>query len=211
VAATAEQSGLGPLVEALTSGAIATGEILHGFELGYARAWIAEVVERDDVLRSFIADQHEDLIDRFAEVDARVAKLARDVVAGRLSGNIPLRNGFGRDPEFGVLAREIEKKMRHLPLRQLFGRMPTALTKLAPCLMMSPLSVTQYLPADAPPLDVVIFDEASQIPVWDAVGAIPRGRQVVVGDPKQLPPTAFFDRSSDGYDDASDLEDLEAS
>jgi hypothetical protein len=57
----------------------------------------------------------------------------------------------------------------------------------------------------------VIFDEASQIPVWDAIGAIARGRQViVVGDPKQLPPTAFFDRSSDGYDDATDLEDLES-
>lgn len=57
----------------------------------------------------------------------------------------------------------------------------------------------------------MIFDEASQIPVWDAIGAIARGRQViVVGDPKQLPPTAFFDRSSDGYDDATDLEDLES-
>jgi superfamily I DNA and/or RNA helicase len=78
-------------------------------------------------------------------------------------------------------------------------------------MMMSPLSIAQYLPADAKPFDVVIFDEASQIPVWDAIGAIARGRQViVVGDPKQLPPTAFFDRSDDGYDDASDLEDLES-
>ena len=57
----------------------------------------------------------------------------------------------------------------------------------------------------------MIFDEASQIPVWDAIGAIARGEQViVVGNPKQLPPTTFFDRSSDGYDDASDLEDLES-
>jgi superfamily I DNA and/or RNA helicase len=78
-------------------------------------------------------------------------------------------------------------------------------------LVMSPLSVAQYLPADAQPVDVVIFDEASQMPVWDAIGVIARGKQaVVVGDPKQLPPTAFFDRSSDGYDDASDLEDLES-
>jgi len=76
---------------------------------------------------------------------------------------------------------------------------------------MSPLSVAQYLPADTQPVDVVIFDEASQIPVWDAIGAIARGKQmIIVGDPKQLPPTTFFDRSSDGYDDASDLEDLES-
>lgn len=77
-----------------------------------------------------------------------------------------------------------------MPLRQLFGKIPNVLTQLAPCVMMSPLSIAQYLPADAKPFDVVIFDEASQIPVWDAIGAIARGTQVViVGDPEQLPPT----------------------
>ena len=64
--------------------------------------------------------------------------------------------------------------------------------RLKPCLLMSPMSVAQYLDANYPPFDVVVFDEASQIPVWDAVGAIARGRQaVIVGDPKQLPPTSF--------------------
>jgi very-short-patch-repair endonuclease len=210
-ASSAEQFGLAPLVEDLTAGAITTDQILYAFELGYARSWIERVVDSEEALRTFIADHHEDTIAQFVKIDARVAELARHVVAGRLSGNVPPRTRFGRDPEFGVLAREIEKRARHLPLRRLFGQMPTALTRLAPCLMMSPLSVAQYLPADAQPLDVVIFDEASQIPVWDAIGAIARGKQViVVGDPKQLPPTTFFDRSSDGYDDASDLEDLES-
>lgn len=208
---SAARLGLAPLVEALTSGTIATGQIFAAFELGYARWWIEQVVDSEDALRTFIANQQDDTIARFAELDARVSELARRVVAGRLSGNVPQRTAFGHDPEFGVLAREIEKRTRHLPLRQLFGQMPTALTRLAPCLMMSPLSVAQYLPADAPPVDVVIFDEASQIPVGDAIGAIARGRQViVVGDPKQLPPTAFFDRNSDSYDDASELEDLES-
>ncbi|MGD9617665.1 MAG: DUF4011 domain-containing protein [Alphaproteobacteria bacterium] len=211
VADSAARLGLAPLVGVLMAGAITTEQILYAFELGYARWWIEQVVDGEDALRTFIANHHEAAIARFAEIDARVAELARRVVAGRLSGNVPPRTAFGRDPEFGVLAREIERRTRHLPLRQLFGRMSTALTRLAPCLMMSPLSVAQYLPADAQPVDVVIFDEASQIPVWDAIGAIARGRQViVVGDPKQLPPTAFFDRSSDSYDDASDLEDLES-
>jgi hypothetical protein len=210
-AGSAEQLGLAPLVGALTAGSITSEQILYAFELGYARWWIEQVVDSEEALRTFIADHHEDAIAQFAEIDDRVAKLARQVLAGRLSGNVPPRTAFGRDPEFGVLAREIEKKARHLPLRRLFGQMPTALTRLAPCLMMSPLSVAQYLPADAQPIDVVIFDEASQIPVWDAIGAIARCKQViVVGDPKQLPPTAFFDRSSEGYDDASDLEDLES-
>jgi very-short-patch-repair endonuclease len=211
VCETANATGLASLTAALESGTIAPDQIVAAFELGYARWWVEQVVDREEVLRGFVADYHNDAIARFAEMDAEIAKLARRVVFARLSGNLPPRTAFGRDPEFGTLAREIEKKSRHIPLRQPFGQMPSALTKLAPCMMMSPLSIAQYLPADSKPFDVVIFDEASQIPVWDAIGAIARGQQViVVGDPKQLPPTAFFDRSNDGYDDASDLEDLES-
>ena len=207
----AEQAGLRPLIDVLSSGRVTSHQISDAFEIGYARWWIEQVVETEDALRTFIADHHDDAIERFAEIDEKVAKLARRVVTGRLSGNVPPRTAFGQDPEFGTLAREITKRARHMPLRQLFSQMPAALTKLAPCMMMSPLSIAQYLPADAKPFDVVIFDEASQIPVWDAIGAIARGQQtIVVGDPKQLPPTAFFDRADDGYDDASDLEDLES-
>jgi hypothetical protein len=60
------------------------------------------------------------------------------------------------------------KKKQHLPLRELMTSIPTALTKLTPCLLMSPLSIAQYLAADAKTFDLVVFDEASQIPVWDA-------------------------------------------
>lgn len=211
VCETANTAGLAPLAAALESGVITPDQIGAAFELGYARWWVEQVVDREEALRGFVADYHNDAIARFAEIDGELEKLARRVVLARLSGNLPPRTAFGRDPEFGTLAREIEKKSRHMPLRQLFGQMPSALTKLAPCMMMSPLSIAQYLPADSKPFDVVIFDEASQIPVWDAIGAIARGLQViVVGDPKQLPPTAFFDRSDDGYDDSSDLEDLES-
>ena len=72
--------------------------------------------------------------------------------------------------------------------------------------------------ADQPALgregfDVVLFDEASQIPPWDAVGAIARGDQViVVGDSRQLPPTGFFsvgDSEVDELDDES-LQEMES-
>ncbi|WP_333981941.1 AAA domain-containing protein, partial [Pseudomonas aeruginosa] len=105
----------------------------------------------------------------------------------------------------------ITKKTRHLPLRELMSKIPDALTKLTPCLLMSPLSIAQYLAANSSVFDVVIFDEASQIPVWDAIGAIARGKQVVmVGDPKQLPPTSFFDRAESTQDDVDVEADLES-
>lgn len=91
------------------------------------------------------------------------------------------------------------------------AQIPTILTKLIPYLPMDSLFIAQYLAADATAFDIVVFDEASQIPVWDAIGAIARGRQVVmVGDPKQLPPTSFFDRAESDLDDEDVEGDLES-
>lgn len=209
--AAASAEGLEPLMAAVMLGRISADEISHAFELAYARWWVDRLVDSERPLREFIGSFHEDSISRFVELDDEVSNLSRKVVTARLSRQIPPRNAFGSDPEWGTLSRELAKKARHMPLRQLFGQMPRALTTLAPCMMMSPLSIAQFLPAEASPFDVIIFDEASQIPVWDAVGAIARGKQViVVGDPKQLPPTTFFDRSDSGSDDAAEIEDLES-
>ena len=75
--------------------------------------------------------------------------------------------------------------------------MGEAFTRLAPCMLMSPLSIAQYLPPDQALFDLVIFDEASQIARGTPIGSIARGKQVVVaGDPRQMPPTNFFDRAA---------------
>ncbi|MGN2393759.1 hypothetical protein, partial [Pelomicrobium sp. G1] len=76
--------------------------------------------------------------------------------------------------------KELAKQRAHLPVRKLVQRPPNLLRRLQPCLLMSPLFVAQYLDASQSACDIVIFDEASQILGWDAVGAIARGRQVVV-------------------------------
>jgi very-short-patch-repair endonuclease len=76
------------------------------------------------------------------------------------------------------------------------------LPRLAPCLLMSPLSVAQYLDPALPRFDVVVFDEASQLPTADAIGALARGdTAVVVGDSRQLPPTRFFEVGPGDDDD----------
>ena len=96
--------------------------------------------------------------------------------------------------------KEGHKKTKHLPLRQLFDALPALLLQLKPCMLMSPLSVSQFLPADTDKMqfDIIVFDEASQIRPEDALGPIYRGKQVVVtGDDKQLPPTTFFSQSVD--------------
>lgn len=91
------------------------------------------------------------------------------------------------------------------------SRAPNALMSLKPCFMMGPLSVAQYLEPGRMKFDLVIMDEASQLKPEDAIGALARGGQVViVGDPKQLPPTNFFQRVSLDPDDDSDADERTA-
>ncbi|MBA1146676.1 DUF3320 domain-containing protein [Ectothiorhodospiraceae bacterium WFHF3C12] len=204
--------GLSPLVEAVENGSIETGRVREAFEVNYCRWWIDAVVDGDEVLRGFVPAEHERRIAEFARLDDEFTKLTRSYIRAKLCGFLPAKDEVKRSSEWGVLKRELEKKRRHKPLRQLVEEMPTALTKLTPCLLMSPLSIAQYLSPEQAQFDVVIFDEASQIPVWDAVGAIARGRQaVIVGDPKQLPPTSFFERTEDeDYEDEDVERDLES-
>ena len=106
--------------------------------------------------------------------------------------------------EEGILEHENSKKKRHIPLRTLFARIPNLILNLKPCIMMSPLTVSEFIDLKNMQFDLVIFDEASQICPEDAIGAMIRGKQIIVaGDNKQLPPTKFFDNMYDeeDYDD----------
>ena len=75
---------------------------------------------------------------------------------------------------------------------------------------MSPISVAQFIDMNSEKFDLVIFDEASQMPTSEAVGAIARGKTlVVVGDSKQMPPTSFFTTNQVDEDEA-DIDDMES-
>jgi very-short-patch-repair endonuclease len=203
--------GLAPLVDGIESGGVAQSTVRRVFETNYSRWWLNAAVDEEPVILGFVSAEHEKRIADFRALDDRFTELSRACIRARLCAELPTQDNAKRDSEWGILRREINKKRRHIPLRELMANIPKALTKLTPCLLMSPLSIAQYLAADATRFDVVVFDEASQIPVWDAIGAIARGKQVVmVGDPKQLPPTSFFDRAESDADDEDVEGDLES-
>jgi very-short-patch-repair endonuclease len=203
--------GLGPLVAAIEQGTLAGGTFRAAFEADYCRWWVNTEVDADETIRTFVSAEHEKCIEDFRALDGRFSQLTKAWVRARLCADIPDPDTFPKNSDWGLLRYELSKKRKHMPLRDLVTQIPGALTHLAPCLLMSPLSIAQYLPAEASTFDLVVFDEASQIPVWDAIGAIARGRQaVIVGDPKQLPPTNFFNRA-ESESDAEDVEeDLES-
>ena len=201
-------AGLAPLVSALENGMIVPGGAKAVFTTDYARWWLDSVVDGDDVLRGFVSAEHESRIESFKALDDRFTELTKAYVRAGLCAGLPDQDRIERNSGWGVLRKEMQSKRPRMPLRQLLKGIPDALPRLTPCLLMSPLSIAQYLSPETAPFDVVVFDEASQIPVWDAIGAIARGRQVVmVGDPKQLPPTSFFERSEEGGDDLAEVEE----
>ncbi len=203
--------GVPSLVMAMECGNVGPKDAVRAFETNYSRWWLNAVVDNEPVIRGFVSAEHEKRIGDFRALDKRFTELTRAWVRASMCVDLPRADTVTRNSEWGILRHEMMKKKQHMPLRELMNNIPTALTKLTPCLLMSPLSIAQYLSADAKPFDLVVFDEASQIPVWDAIGAIARGKQVVmVGDPKQLPPTSFFDRAESTLDDEDVESDLES-
>ncbi len=205
---SAVDAGLAQTVAGFEAGVLEREELQPTFEAGFAREWFNSVANSVEAIRTFNAELHESQIGRFRALDKATLAMTKAVVAGRLALDAPSASvRASSQSEIGILRRELEKKRRHLPTRKLIERLPNLLPRLKPCFLMSPLSVAQFLDPSMPKFDIVVFDEASQIPVWDAVGAIARGSEViVVGDSKQLPPTSFF-RTLDGGDDDAQLEE----
>ena len=165
------------------------------------------------IVKKLASKQHKQIRDHYRSLDEQVMELRRARIAHDLAQRFvpPGRSGakVGDFTNLELIKREIGKKKRHLPIRKLVGRAGLALQALKPCFMMGPMSVAQFLPPEELSFDLVIFDEASQVRPEDAIGAIARGRQVVVvGDGNQLPPTNFFQRLNiDEVDDDGAADD----
>lgn len=191
--------GLKPLVGAMEQGRITPEEAGSVFQRGYYQWWVESIIHAEPVLRNFFSTGFEDKIRQFRETDERYTKLTQAEIHARLSARVPIAGAkVSEESEMGVLSGQLRRQRSHMSIRALVRKIPNLLPRLKPCLLMSPMSIAQYMDAGHAPFDLVVFDEASQIPVWDAVGAIARGRQaIIVGDPKQLPPTSFFQREDD--------------
>lgn len=164
--------------------------------LDYAFAFLAS-------LNGFGRNIQDNRVNNFCNLDSKQLQIAQMRIREKLISEMPKGNHLLKaNDEMSVLKRELSKRSRVMPLRKLFRTIPNILLKLKPCFMMSPLSVSYFLESDIYNFDLVIFDEASQIFPEDAIGAIFRGKQVIIaGDSKQLPPTNFFSSASGDLND----------
>lgn len=159
-------------------------------------AWLTSLVEylqlSDRRLGAFDGQQHHQLVEEFQEADRQHIETTPQRVR-RICAEQAVAAQDAEPDDAKLITAKANKKRRHLATRQLFSAAPGVMMALKPCWAMSPLVVSQVLPADQPYFDVVVFDEASQIRPAEAMPAILRGKQLVVaGDERQLPPTSFF-------------------
>ena len=162
----------------------------------------------DRRLSTFDSEGHSRRRDEFAEADHQHLESTPQRVH-RLTAEAIIETMNVHPEETVLIRREAAKKGRHLSVRQLFARAPHVLSALRPCWTMSPVLAAEMVPANRQLFDVVIFDEASQIPPAEAIGSLARAPQAVIaGDSRQLPPTTFFGRDAGGDDE--DDEDVVA-
>lgn len=183
--------------------------IVDSYLKRFYRLWLDAILPNFPAVQDFRGRIQVQNIKEFCELDKEQFKIAQARVRERALSRIPDFNSInGARDEIAILKREINKQRRLMPLRKLFMSIPNLITSLRPCFMMSPLSVSVFLEAQSYNFDLVIFDEASQVHTEDAIGAIMRGKQVIiVGDTKQLPPTSFFSTSMNDEDFDIDSDD----
>ena len=200
----ARAAGMSDLVNRLDDGRVSPNVARPFFEMSYFESVFRDQVEKEPALAQFDGDLQDRTVRTFIDLDLQRIKLSALEVAKAHHRRIPAQSGGALGP-LGVLKSEIARKRGHMPIRQLMQKAGPAVQCLKPVLMMSPLSVAQFLQPGAMTFDLLVMDEASQIQPVDALGAIARCRQVVVvGDPQQLPPTAFFSKLTGGSDDAGE-------
>lgn len=190
---------------------IETANLLNIFYKSFYKSVIEYIISKEPNLQLFKGKIFNDTIEKYKRLVADFELLTRKELVAKLAANLPsFTREATQNSEVGILQRNIRNNARGISIRRLFDLIPTLLPRMCPCMLMSPISVAQYIDVDADKFDLIVFDEASQMPTYEAVGAIARGKNVViVGDPKQMPPTNFFSVNSTDEDNI-EMEDLES-
>ena len=206
-----EDSGLKFITTAMENGRISGKAILSSFRKNIYRNFIQTNIPADEDLASFSASVQEATAASYAQLIEEFNSLTRSHLKEVLISRLPAPETEGPLAiEMMAFNRSIKGNLRGFNLRDLFTEVPTLMKLVAPCMLMSPSTVSQYLPADPELFDIVIFDEASQMPTCEAVPSLARAKSaIIVGDPKQMPPTTFF-TSAGQEEDNPETEDLES-
>lgn len=193
------------LIEYISQDKVPSEYVIDLFHYNFADIALKDIFTNEPILDEFNYKLHEEKLNKFKELDKNIIesnKYRVREVLGKNRPNMNIKTATGSS--LGILKKEMSKKSKIKPIRKILSETIDVISSIKPCFMMSPLSIAQYLEPEVfeSYFDYIIFDEASQVKVEDAIGAMLRGNHyVVMGDTKQLPPTNFFEKELDIDDD----------
>jgi hypothetical protein len=196
---------------ALLNGSIPADDAVDAFDRAQLSA-VLTVVGEEQTLDVFDQAKQDRAVRRFIDLTEERQVILKDLIPARLYA----RRRFDAGSSVGSVANlrtELASKRRGArSVRHLIAKYPELISELTPCFLMGPDSVAKFIPPGSINFDLIVFDEASQILVEEAIGAMGRGQAVViVGDSRQMPPSAAFTaKAGEGESDESSFEDLEA-
>ncbi len=211
-------AGLDAFVLAMEGGKLPPNLLVDAFSYRFYASIAESLFRCTPGLQNFSGPVHANTRQEFSDLDRNLVSLRGKQISHQskcMARTEPGRNGtrVADKTEMNLIQHLLPQSRPRIALRDMLNRSGKSIRQLKPCFMMGPQAVAQYLMASPEIFDVVIMDEASQMRPEQAIGAIVRGKQlVVVGDPKQLPPTSFFSRmSADGdSQEASVAEEAES-
>jgi very-short-patch-repair endonuclease len=191
-----DELGLRSLLDWLASRDCPPGLAVSAFDYAWYSSVLEQIRVRDPRYAAYSGGALDELAEEFRVHDTELLTANRARVRQAVAER--LRDAQDQHPlQARVIRKQAALRRRHMPLRRLLDQASDVLFAVKPCWAMSPLMVSQVLPASRL-FDVVIFDEASQVTPADAVPSIMRAHQVIVaGDDRQLPPTSFFHQVSE--------------
>ena len=194
------------VADALATGRVPPAAAKAVLDCTFAETVWAEAVAVLPELTRFYGPAHDAIVDQYRGLEAKHRRTTVEIVRSRHTEKMP-RGSYGA---MNTIRSEIARKRGHMPIRKLFKATGETLQRIKPVLLMSPISVAQFLPPNSVEFDLLVIDEASQVRPEDALGLVARTKQmVVVGDKKQLPPTSFFDRIVADEDESDEDETIE--
>jgi len=216
--AESEGAGLDAFVLALEEKGLPPDLAIDAFLYRFYASITEALFRKTPALQNFSGSVHANTRGEFSQLDRELVALRGKQVSHHSRRSARTERGcsgtrVADKTEMSLIEHLLPQARPRIALRDLLRRAGRSIQQLKPCYMMGPQAVAQYLHAEPEMFDVVIMDEASQMRPEQAVGAIVRGKQlVVVGDPKQLPHTSFFSRmqSDDDGQDPSVAEEAES-
>ncbi|MCR5799216.1 MAG: DUF4011 domain-containing protein [Lachnospiraceae bacterium] len=184
-------------------------QIADSYQRLFYKEWINHVIYANPVFSGFTRISQDRAVEQFVQKDKLQFEISKAQIKAELSAKRPSLDLMAGGSAVSILLREGEKKRKIKSIRKLLEEIGELVQVLKPCFLMSPLSVSTFLSSNSITFDTVVFDEASQIFPQDAIGAIYRGKQlIVVGDSKQMPPSNFFNSSMEIDDDDEETGDV---